>query len=409
MKATLKNLPKPSLLVQIVKNLIKYTRSSAFNLMGEDSHSKISTVSVEDKDVTSTLAKYQFGHDEVIRVNAEPSTNDQVRREFRRRVGEFFIPAPIVSTFKNVELVGSYATGFDDQGRLIRETTLPKFYDLTDAISLRTLLLKKKNHIFKNQLNHKLKINCAVSLLNPWHHNYFHWFLDCLTKLEGVEHFKQVSNSKPKVIISRKATKWQLESLQLLGYEKSDLVFWLTSNAYVEELIVPSFRRISSAGISPSACHFVKEKILSSVAYELKENACQFSSKIIISRKNASRRRILNEEEVIEHLKPLGFVSYALENMSISEQADLFSRAEMIVGPHGAGMTNILFSKNVTLIELFSGDSNYLQPVFFSLSQALGFKYGYVVGEKVGRGSTSRTGDIKVNIKKLIDLINQLS
>jgi len=50
-------------------------------------------------------------------------------------------------------------------------------------------------------------------------------------------------------------------------------------------------------------------------------------------------RRIINEHEVIEALATFGFVAYALEEMSFSEQVRLFSQAEMVVAPHGAGLT----------------------------------------------------------------------
>lgn len=52
-------------------------------------------------------------------------------------------------------------------------------------------------------------------------------------------------------------------------------------------------------------------------------------------------------------MSPLGFVAYTLEDMSFSDQVRLLSQAEMVVAAHGAGLTNIIFSQNLIVIELF--------------------------------------------------------
>lgn len=45
------------------------------------------------------------------------------------------------------------------------------------------------------------------------------------------------------------------------------------------------------------------------------------------------------------------------ENLNFEQQRFFFSQAEIIIAPHGAGETNILFAKPGTkLIELFSED-----------------------------------------------------
>ena len=66
-------------------------------------------------------------------------------------------------------------------------------------------------------------------------------------------------------------------------------------------------------------------------------------SMIFIDRRGASLRPLLNEDELIACLPD--FVAVKLEQLSIVEQIELFAGADIIVAPHGAGLTNIVFAR----------------------------------------------------------------
>ena len=91
---------------------------------------------------------------------------------------------------------------------------------------------------------------------------------------------------------------------------------------------------------------------------------------------------LLNEEELMNCLKPLGFQKYELEDLSLLQQAVLFNSAKIIVAPHGAGLGNILFcNDNVRIIELFPPGSFHKH--YQTISQKLDFNYQSVVSDKV--------------------------
>lgn len=67
-----------------------------------------------------------------------------------------------------------------------------------------------------------------------------------------------------------------------------------------------------------------------------------------------SRRRIINEQQIINILAQHGFEIIVPENLSIFQQMKLFHNADIIVTPHGANSTNILYSKPYTsFVECF--------------------------------------------------------
>ena len=92
-------------------------------------------------------------------------------------------------------------------------------------------------------------------------------------------------------------------------------------------------------------------------------------------------------------LRRHGFDVIQPEHLSLGEQAELFAGAELVVAPHGAANTNVLFSRGATLVELF--EPGTVNGCYYSLSQALGRPYWYLMCERVGQG------DMRVPLERL--------
>lgn len=58
---------------------------------------------------------------------------------------------------------------------------------------------------------------------------------------------------------------------------------------------------------------------------------------LYLSRSEARYRRVLNDEQVQEFLKKLGFVSISLSKLSVYQQANLLAGAEVVVAPMALG------------------------------------------------------------------------
>jgi len=77
--------------------------------------------------------------------------------------------------------------------------------------------------------------------------------------------------------------------------------------------------------------------------------------RLFVSRAKAGRRRILNEDDIMQVLEPLGFQAVCLEDLSIPQTAELMARASHIIAPHGAGLANLVFAQSGTkVLELFN-------------------------------------------------------
>ena len=90
--------------------------------------------------------------------------------------------------------------------------------------------------------------------------------------------------------------------------------------------------------------------------------------KLFVMRTNVSKRRLLNQDEIAARLTELGFTCIDPGTLSFKEQVALFQGAHVVVGVHGAGLTNILFAPpGGALIELTPDGA---QPFYKDLALA---------------------------------------
>lgn len=343
-----------------------------------------------------------FNFEELV-IGNEPETLDKVAN-IDNKIQPFIIKIepPFICEINNAYLAGPAAVGFDVNQNIILETTTPYHCQqnhLEGSVAIRALAIK-------SFLADKTpQIDTACSLINAWSKNYWHWIIDCLTRLEGIEFYQQQTGIKPKLIIDANPTAWQIDSLKLLGYQPQDCIQWNQSRLRVEKLVISSFRRHYDKVYSvesPSASRWIRERMLRNLSKT--ENKC-FSSRIFISRRHAEGRRIINEHDAIATLANFGFVAYVLEEMNFDDEVRLFAQATIVVAPHGAGLTNIIFAQNLTLIELF-GIS--VSPCFANLARGLGFQYGYLQCHSPYTAFRYHDSDMVVDTMQLQKLLAQM-
>ena len=110
-------------------------------------------------------------------------------------------------------------------------------------------------------------------------------------------------------------------------------------------------------------------------------NEKKFSKKIYIDRSDSTSnvkhlRTIQNEDEVKNYLSRAGFESVRLGEYSFKDQVSIFKNAEIVVGLHGAGFANIVFSKpNTKVIELKKRSHEGKEIENLAKSNNLSYKY----------------------------------
>ncbi len=95
---------------------------------------------------------------------------------------------------------------------------------------------------------------------------------------------------------------------------------------------------------------------------------------IIASRSGAKRRKLLNENELINVLKLYNFRLVNFEDYDYETQINIARNCKIMIGYHGAGLTNLFFMKSKSLvIEIYN--HNYKNEIFKVFSKALNVDY----------------------------------
>jgi len=197
--------------------------------------------------------------------------------------------------------------------------------------------------------------------------NYFHWLTETLPRL----HMLRSLELRPDALFIQVQTAFQKESLALLR-QAGDQIINTEDYAMVSasNLVVP-FHEMKPMTECPSwVCSFLRNAFLPLVC---QEDAPKTPKRLYLSRQSASCRQVLNEDEVMRLLEPLGFRRIELAEMPFLEQVRSFARAEAIVAPHGSGLANLVFAKPGTKVVEFQPVK--LQDMFFRLARRLELDY----------------------------------
>jgi len=204
-------------------------------------------------------------------------------------------------------------------------------------------------------------------------YNYYHWMFEFLPQIELLRRSGIDIGSIDKFAVNHCCFPFQRETVSLLGIPLEKIVETDNNNNHIQarQLLVSSVIRESTKW----ACDFLRREFLNDSIIGL-----QKKQRIFIPRKE--KRRVINEDELVAVLTKFGFKSVAPESLSVAEQVSLFAAAEVVIGAHGAALTNTVFcSPGTKVIEIFAPD--YVNPCYRKLSSQVGLEYWEFIGERV--------------------------
>lgn len=181
--------------------------------------------------------------------------------------------------------------------------------------------------------------------------NYWHLLIDELCDLSLLTESGINLNQFDQIIFEKSVFKAGKELQEIFGLHQINQVS-LKELLHIECEELYFFK--GSFCLSKDALSLVQYKIKSSLK-QSSSNSGRNSNRIIVSRGSSNTRRWLNENECMQLLGSLGFKLIDPSNLSLSQQVEAFSNAGIILGPHGAGLTNIMFcNPGTNVIEIRS-------------------------------------------------------
>jgi len=221
----------------------------------------------------------------------------------------------------------------------------------------------------------KLKKN-EICLFGPYSHNYSHVIHEFFVRLIFLSNKKDPST----IWLPDNLKKYLISDTYKKAFSNMKFKFFSTN----KNLIFLNCNYLSH----PNSRWLIenKKKIISDEYTNLantlrkkvfKNHSLKYESNykyIIVSRSKAIRRNLLNEKELIEKLRPYNFKLVYFEECDYETQINIARNCKIMIGYHGAGLTNLFFMKSKSLvIEIFN--ENYQNELFKVFAKALNLNY----------------------------------
>lgn len=236
------------------------------------------------------------------------------------------------------------------------------------ALDMREVRFRPLHALTLRQSQQPVRLKKATWFIERVYHNHSHWLTAHLPKLLLLRERGMLGN----VLLPPERTTAMDGSLRMLGLEPEQFkTFDPARPLFIEELTIMGTDRFR-----PELLQMIPG------AFGVTAEAAPHK-KTFISRLKAARRRLVNEDEVWSLLEPLGFERVIMEEMTFEAQVQLMRETAVLVAPHGAGLTNMVFCpRGAHIVEI--ADLSFPNPNFYAVASAMGHNYWLIPAESIG-------------------------
>jgi capsular polysaccharide biosynthesis protein len=298
----------------------------------------------------------------------------------------------VVATVRNGRVLDHYAAVITEDDTLL--------FDLSPYYGVRR---PSQHPVFlRRRLPEVTDVHGSVGVLTTrGSGNYYHFLTDVLPRLELLRQ----AGVAPDAFAVNRTTRFQRDLLDHLGFTADRC---LGSDKYphlrADALVVPSLPD-DNLRTPPWIVPWLRAQFLP-------DTVAPAHRRLYVGRGTEKRtRRVDNEAELLAALEPLGFEAVDPGALAPTEQVRAFAEAECVVGPHGAGLTNLAFvPPGAGVVELFAHD--YVNECFWALASTVeGVRYRYLVGDGTPSRSRRNRGvasDIRVDPDQVLRLLGEV-
>ena len=233
---------------------------------------------------------------------------------------------------------------------------------MKEEVGYTTMLMQFRYQLRKTDFHHEM-----IIFHDYWSTNYYHWLVDSLPRLLILTEEEKAK----KLAMPAKSNPAMLKTVRALGFNNL-FIFGQDKQIYVEHIIAPE-RTAYGSFQHPKLVPILRENLLSAFCPDPVEP----TRLIFVSRNRGPKRRLVNESDLVPLLSACGFETVYFEELDFEAQIRLMCETKVLIGVHGANLTNILFMHpSCTVIELMNED--YLALVYYRMSSILNLNYYFV-------------------------------
>jgi len=216
-------------------------------------------------------------------------------------------------------------------------------------------ITRLKRHLLRFLTRRQILKGRYFIATDSWLTGYFHWLLDALPRIIA---FQEFVNKNTILILpaSVRNIDYIQDSLHILGIRH---LIASQSRAYIIDSLDFIDPITSTGNYNPLCIRLLRQRFRHNQKIILEKptkTATKLTDRDIlyVSRAQSSRRHLINEQELIKAIGSVFNIKVIYpENFNFTEQLQLFSKAYLLVGLHGAGLSNMLFmNQNSAVLEI---------------------------------------------------------
>jgi capsular polysaccharide biosynthesis protein len=193
--------------------------------------------------------------------------------------------------------------------------------------------------------------------------------------LLGIHLLDQTEECRGLPILLPRLKGFHQRSLALLGIDPARLLVARLNATYrVHRLYMADTMFAAGARKAPRQLRAMAEAIRARAEATTGTGASPAGRAIYVSRLDSTRRVMTNERALIAALEAIGIEHVSMGGRPMEEQIAIFAGASLVVAPHGAALTNLIFARpGAMLYELFP--ANYPQNCYRILAGQMDMAY----------------------------------
>ena len=284
-------------------------------------------------------------------------------KETISRYSHYQIPVMDIVRIPGASLVGPHLFILDARGRVVeRSLRGRKSFDRAPFVRMDNSNILIEHAATRRRIEEEVTVVAGKAS-----GAFFHWMVEIVPRLMGL-YLSDEAMRRP-IVMRPIQHRYQYETLDLLELSPSFVdedVIMVPGAWFPTHTVTPK----GNGQISPDVI-----VCLNAFADMLRLPQPTKRRRLYISRSDARKRRVLNEDELIATLVADGFEVCRLASMSLRDQIAAFRSAEIVVGQHGAGLTLIsVCSPETKVVELYPEKWLAVSP-FQSIASLAGLDY----------------------------------
>lgn len=269
----------------------------------------------------------------------------------------------------------------NEEKKIILESTFfqKEYLDklLKNHLVVKTMLVDPNEELFD-----------IIPLLSRLSNNYYHWTTESIARLALFQQSHPELFERFHILIAADAPSFVKDSLlYLFKLPSNKIISWGNNDrAKVSNCLLIGYPCIRNEATSMSYIYHPSiYKIIHALSLKNIESDNDTATYLIVSRANVHERKLKGEEKIISLFPDIPFQLVYTEKMNFTDQVKMFRNAKIIIAPHGAGLSNLVYvNNNPLVIEIFPS-KRYIRDavLFYQIAAAMNINYHLIVKESL--------------------------